>query len=110
MRYFGEPWDAPATDDGVRVPTPVGHACLYNCGEPIVEGDQGVVLPSLLGGPGDEPVATVLPAHRECFIRAAIGPVEHFIEGRCSGGPHSDENWREQGRATIAWLEARRAR
>jgi hypothetical protein len=105
--FFGEPWDAPFIDDAVQVATPVGESCV-DCHDPIADGDQGVVMPCISEGPGGAPVADLRPTHRECFIRAVIGPVEHFVEGRCSGGPHSEENWREQGRATIAWLEAHR--
>lgn len=106
-RFFGEPWDALFIDDAEQVATPVGEPCSYPCGELIADGDQGVVMACIVEGPEGKPIAELRPVHRECLIRATVGPVEHFIEGRCSGR-HSDENWREQGRATIAWLEAHR--
>jgi hypothetical protein len=119
VRFFGERWDAPMLDDGIPVDTPVDQECIYPCGEPIVHGDQGVFIPGVVSGPVGEPIPKLLAAHRECFVLAGVGPLGH-LEGRCpckrSGqlGGHEAElredelPWREQGRAVIAWLAARR--
>ena len=63
--FFGEPWPSGVCDDGVRVKTPVGIACLL-CEEPIADTDQG----SYLG---------IDPVHRECALRSVIGGWGHHV-------------------------------
>lgn len=67
-RYFGAAWDAPVTDDGTQVPTPVGERC-YGCTEAIAEGDRGYPRPGL-GGDG-QPVE--LYVHVECDLQGIVG-------------------------------------
>lgn len=72
MLFFGEPWDAPVIDDAVPTATPVGEPCMH-CEEPIVAGDRGFRLPSIVVGS----VATGFVAiHRECMLQEVLGPVK----------------------------------
>lgn len=111
MIYFGQPWNAPAVDDGVAGPTPVGEPCQH-CGEPIAEGDQGFMINTVrLAEDGRTPVGSIEPTHRECLIRLTVGSVE-CLQGRCQcatgapGGPQDTRSLREQGRQTIQWLRS----
>lgn len=69
MRWFGEPWPradyrAPACeDDDLRVPVPVGKECVF-CGEPIEEGDRGVMIPHLT----EEWLSIEAQAHLNCLL------------------------------------------
>lgn len=65
--YFGEPWGPMLEEDAdsgvLCVETPVGQPCL-DCGKPIVDGDQGLVIPCMhIDGP-----TTLEPHHRKCFL------------------------------------------
>lgn len=101
-RYFGEPWGAPFIDDAQRVPTPVGMDCS-TCGEPVAEGDQGVVMPYVYAGPDGAPAQSDTAQHRECFLLDVVG----HLAGQCQCFPGKG-SLREHGRATIAWAEANR--
>jgi hypothetical protein len=52
MHWFGEPWPSAdlrasvCEDDLDRVPLPEGQTCPM-CDNPVVQGDQGVVIPHL---------------------------------------------------------------
>lgn len=79
--YFGEPWGAPAVDDAIAGPTPLGVCCVY-CPDLIAEGDRGFMLPTVrLGDDGATPVGDVQPVHLKCLIRMIVGSVSH-LEGR----------------------------
>ncbi len=101
-RYFGQPRGAPFLADAQRVPTPVGQPCL-ECHEPIVEGDQGVVMPLLYEADG-APACRQAPEHRECMLLGVLGHVAGTCF--CHEGLGSI---RERGRATVAWAEANRS-
>lgn len=92
-------------EDALWVPTPFGWDCLH-CAEPVVEGDQGYWQWAVLGS-GNDLVGEMLPVHRECGLRSAVGSVEHF-EGKCScasdSAQASGRSWREQGREVMEWL------
>lgn len=64
MRFFGQRWEAPATEGKEFEPAPVGAECLHGCGQPITEGDTGVILPMLLGKYGQQWAAY----HKACFF------------------------------------------
>lgn len=66
--YFGDPWDAPVTDDGTQVATPVGQRC-YDCLETIGNGDQGFIR----GGVDIDRNAVVTFIHRECDMLGIVG-------------------------------------
>lgn len=68
MLYFGEPWDVPAVQYAGRCATPVGSPCL-TCGERVVEGDRGWMMPVLQGS--DFP--TVEAQHAECQLLGVVG-------------------------------------
>lgn len=80
--FFGEPWDAPATDGQPRVATPVGQKCLW-CSMPIVEGDRGFIVPAMRQTPAGDWYADPLPQHRECQLRSVVGSPAH-LDGHCS--------------------------
>jgi hypothetical protein len=101
-RYFGDPWDAPFIDDAQPVPTPVGMVCL-SCGEPVAEGDQGVVTPYLYAGDDGAPAQGDTAQHRECMLLGVLG----HLAGQCGCFPGKG-SLRERGRATIAWAERAR--
>jgi hypothetical protein len=105
--FFGTRWDAPMLDNAEPVPTPIGWACLH-CGEPVVDGDQGVMRACLTSLDDGTAAGRWRPAHRECDLRAMVGSVAH-LEGRCScHDGQTDEtegsSWRQQGRDVMAWL------
>ena len=102
--YFGEPWDAPLFDDGgaVQLPTPVGRPCL-TCGEPVVEGDRGEIMPHLRVE-GGRPVATVEPIHAECGLLDAVG--HEYGICHCTG---YDTSARSSALALLAVLDEQRA-
>lgn len=115
-RYFGEPWDAPVTDDpSLHVPTPVGQLCL-NCHMPVVEGEQGLVMLHIGLGDDGQPTRSMRPTHRECHLRgvfgALIGPGTHPHEHcDCESDPDPDgARWRHEGRTIVDWVARRRAR
>lgn len=70
MPWFGESWGAPVCDPAEHVETPFGAVCIH-CDELIDEDDAGFVY---MNGP---------VAHRDCFIRGAVGGLNHVL-GRCS--------------------------
>lgn len=72
--YFGEKWDAPATDEVEQEPTPVGVPCL-DCGEPIIEGDRGFLMQCC-----DVDGWSVRPIHRECQFRNVMGGWGHHTD------------------------------
>lgn len=110
--YFGEHWDAPNVENGVRVPTPVGEQCIH-CTYEVVEGDQGTFMTAVfeVEGPPDADglpplAARRVPVHRECSVRSAMGPWSHRENGRCTCAtdpPQPQTAWREEGRK---WLTA----
>jgi hypothetical protein len=69
MRFFGTPWDAPATEGKPFEPPPIGARCAHDCGQPIGADDTGMILPHL--GADDEPNETTW--HRRCFMRNILG-------------------------------------
>lgn len=100
-QYFGQPWNAPATDSAVHVSTPVGQPCVH-CDEAIVEGDRGFVLPTARQDPDDPApaghapvwVAAAEPTHLECLLRSIVGGA-----GRAVG-----RSPREDALATMNWV------
>lgn len=107
LTYFGPPWDAPIMESAAQVPIPLGEQCLY-CPDPILDGEQGVMLPYVDVEEDGAPRGGLRAVHRECFLRATVGTVAH-LKGECScKQPGSDDpqlSWREEGRAVIEWLE-----
>jgi hypothetical protein len=97
LRYFGGSWGVPMLEGATEAPTPVGQSCAH-CGEPIVEGDQGVIRPPEWGWQG--------PEHKECDARHAIGGLNHVL-GRCScaGGsePPDPPELTKREAALAAW-------
>jgi hypothetical protein len=92
-KYFGRrAWGDAVFDHRLRMPTPVGEECLH-CGEPIAEGDAGIVMPCIELGEDGHARAPKRAQHRECFLRTMVGSVAHQ-EGRCScfGGKDEDED------------------
>lgn len=98
--FFGEPWDAPITDGGTQVVTPVGKAC-YDCRETIVEGDRGYIRPVMVSA---EETRTGY-VHRECDMLSIVG---HMV-GVCSCWPERTEGKtrREQAFECVRRWEAR---
>jgi hypothetical protein len=77
-RWFGTSWGAPVCRDEPQVATPVGQPCVH-CGEPIRDGDQGVVMPC---GEADGSWR-VAPLHVECHLRMILGGANH-LRGNCT--------------------------
>lgn len=103
--FFGERWDAPAFDDAIQRPTPVGETCGL-CTEAIDEDDAGTWQTFIeLDG------ASVKPMHIECWLRQGLGSPAHLRgECSCSGGPEPEDNrsYRDQGREVIRMVFERR--
>lgn len=97
--YFGQPWDAPFISDATEAPTPVGERCL-ECNEPVVDGDQGVIMPYSYVGENGKPAHRMAAEHRGCFLLGVMG----HLAGTCFC--HNDKGTiRERGLATVAWAE-----
>jgi hypothetical protein len=70
---FGRRWDAPRADTAVLVVTPIGQECLH-CGEPIIDGECGLVMPWI----ASDGAATMGAAHIEGrSLRSLEGPKGH---------------------------------
>lgn len=63
--WFGKSWGAPINEIQPHVETPVDEDCIF-CHEPIVEDDQGYVMPYNDDSEGTKRVA----AHKRCQHRA----------------------------------------
>lgn len=87
--FFGDAWPSGVCEGGRQVPTPVGEPCS-SCDDPITEGDQGSFIGN--GVWPDRPA--LVPRHRECALRDALGGIGHHedhqrwcvIEGDPDGG------------------------
>lgn len=88
MKWFGTYWGASICNETPHVVTPVGKLCAW-CGEPLVEGDQGVCIDNISERQGVE--VNEQPHHRDCFLRSICGSVGHQLK-RCScyGGTEDD--------------------
>jgi hypothetical protein len=103
-RYFGDPWDAPIVAHAEPIATPVGRSCII-CGEPIVQGEQGIMMPVFYRGPDGATVARLEPEHRGCALLGLVG----HLAGTCFCRPDLG-SIRQRGLATVAWWEADHAR
>jgi hypothetical protein len=103
-RYFGDPWDAPFVADAAQVPTPVGETCVI-CEEPIVAGEQGMVTPLIYGAEDGTLRSRPAANHRGCSLLGVVG----HMAGTCMCRPGLG-TIRQRGLATVAWVEANRAR
>lgn len=106
--YFGERWDAPAFDEAVEVPTPVGATCPW-CTEEIAEGDRGQLMPQVRTDAKGQLYSNAGAVHLECMMRSVLGSPSHMRKlCSCFGGEgdHDDERpWREQGRIVMEIIE-----
>lgn len=100
--FFGERWDAPAFDDSIERPTPVGEACGF-CEETVEQGDSGTWQVFILS----EKEAKSCPIHIECWLRQGLGSPAH-LRGECSctgvPEPQDDRSWRDQGREVMRMI------
>lgn len=87
--YFGDSW-CNATEQGQRIPTPVGSECCW-CRESIAEADMGMAMPTAFFE-GQEPPAEALAFyHKNCFLRTIFGSVGHQRKQcSCFGGTLED--------------------
>jgi hypothetical protein len=103
--FFGERWDAPAFDDAIERPTPVGETCPL-CKETVEQGDRGTWQAFMF----TEKRAEFCPTHLECWLRQGLGSPAHLRgECSCSGGPEpaDDRSWRDQGREVMRMIRER---
>ena len=66
--WFGKSWGAPCCEPEEHFATPVREPCLY-CGELILAGDQGLLMPIV--NP-DERSARVAAAHLDCYLKRIL--------------------------------------
>jgi hypothetical protein len=66
--WFGESWGAPVCEEARRRETPIGEPC-FDCGVPIIEDDQGMLIPHIFA----EGQWRLTATHRTCFLRQIIG-------------------------------------
>jgi hypothetical protein len=96
--HFGDPWDAPAWDGAIRVPTPTGEHCAI-CREMIIDGDRGWIRGTVREIDG-QPKASTTPIHVECEALSVIG---HMV-GVCSCSGADDARFGSLRAASIlAW-------
>ncbi|MDR6218318.1 hypothetical protein [Deinococcus soli (ex Cha et al. 2016)] len=74
MTRFGPSWGAPICQDLTTVEPPLGQPCAW-CHDPISDGDGGLMIPHLPGGPR--------PYHWQCHTRQITGGANH-IRGQCT--------------------------
>lgn len=101
--FFGARWDAPMVDTAVQVPTPVGQAC-YVCGDPIADGDRGLVRGRIRTDGDGKPAGSAMPVHAECDMLGVIG----HLYGVCGCSGHGST--RAAGLLLLERLNAERAR
>ena len=70
MNWFGQDWGAPVCKTSPRCDVPVGELCL-TCRHPIMEDDQGIVMPSYTGDGTDDEWRPV-PMHLDCFLETIL--------------------------------------
>lgn len=58
MLWFGDYWPSPLCRIMPAVSTPEGAICAHNCGMPILEGNQGLLIP-YLGKPEGMPITLI---------------------------------------------------
>lgn len=76
MQWFGTKWNAPVCSACTQAKTPVGLTCT-RCGQPIIGGNQGLILPALEVGAADlqdgQTVDCKLAVyHLGCFLAAVL--------------------------------------
>lgn len=98
--FFGEKWDAPATDHATQFPTPTDMSC-YLCERKIEEGHQGWLRPMVTAEKDENGnnIAKLVACHRGCEMGTTIG--HHFGYCSCTG---FNDYW-ERGVALLAYLE-----
>lgn len=96
-RWFGKRYPAPAYEPQYQMPTPVGVDCCH-CDEPVAAGDDGWMY-------SNGPVA-----HRECYMRAIVGSVEHQQKPLCDRTCRDDPRLtkRQAAKAALEYWEANR--
>ncbi len=102
--FFGTKWDAPILDGKTEVPIPIGEHCHY-CTEEVLEGDRGIFMPVHRA---EWNTTRVEPVHRECNLRAVMGPLAHLRqECACYGGDKHDDDYGMTTResALAVWRE-----
>lgn len=88
--FFGD-WDAPITDNGVRIPTPVGEKCIW-CEETIIEGEAGGIY---IDGH---------ITHKECNLRQTMGGIGHLVDhGRYCREAGPDAGLSHRQSALLVW-------
>jgi hypothetical protein len=79
MMWFGAPWNPRCCDPGERSSVPEGGRCS-GCDAPIVEDDQGFLIPHcpLKGMP------ELRPIHLDCFLKTVLphGPSCEHCRGK----------------------------
>jgi hypothetical protein len=99
MKRFGPAVGAPYESDALHVPAPIGMLCR-RCGEPIAEGESGVIPSGVLRWED--------PMHYECFLRGIVGGLNHQL-GRChccGGDQPPDPEGMTRREAAIKAVEA----
>ena len=64
--WFGESWGAPVCEEARHLPTPTGQPCV-ECMVPIIDGDQGVVIPYVHRGGWE-----MTNYHLPCFLSTVL--------------------------------------
>lgn len=111
--WFGEPWPSRETraeicaSEDQRVLTPQNRDCMF-CQEPIIDGENGVMLPAVLRVNETTFEAAFEAAHIECFIRMTVGSMRH-LERRCQCYGGEDErpegqSARDEAREVFAFI------
>jgi hypothetical protein len=92
MKFFGEKWDAPTTDDAEWIPTPT-HATCMSCLAHFEEGDQGLVY------------VTGFHQHKECGLRSVMGGIGHLVDHAyyCHGELGTDAGLPYRVSAQLVW-------
>lgn len=70
MRWFGRDWGAPICEETEHATRPEG-AC-QRCKVPFREGDDGIIIPTMVPIREDGHIATSVAYHLDCFL-AAVG-------------------------------------
>jgi hypothetical protein len=108
MKWFGPDWGAPVCRSGPQVLTPEGTCKL--CGDPIVQGNQGFVMPHMVSKPDEPPRFEEGPVHLECVLLnvGACKEVHILHNGLALCGLGMPQAWPE-GHRWVRIEEAKRA-
>jgi hypothetical protein len=85
MRWFGSAWKADVCTFGDQIDTPVNIPCPL-CQELIKEGDQGLMIATVIRWEGDNCICREVPHHKRCLLAHIEADMQKFLNMISPGG------------------------